>query len=316
MIKTTCVIIVSSFFLFAEAQELKMVVNSMNEPIAYSYIQVNNKIIGSTDTSGTYIIAKDILHFGDTISASYVGITSSIIYDKTIAEAEECIIEIGSLLLSPVVVTPGTDTYLLFRKYVKTPESVRYINYKFDTYFSLSGNMFGKPRQCDGNISVCFEHLGTLNPPHKILNIKVSGDTTNRMSYFVVQAIRYGIVVSLIRPLAKKSTPLQGFRYLGQDDGYHVFSFSRGEFGNIVQFKVYADDKTGYIKKITTFNYNPQKDQESFYNKMEASYVHSNRREIILHSVDYQGVSGSSTYYSIKMPEISVIKHIEKWKKK
>ena len=204
----------------------------------------------------------------------------------------------------------------MFRKYVKTPESVRYINYKFDTYFSLSGNIFGKPRQCEGNISVCFENL-RFYQRYRILNIKVSRDTTNRISFFIVQAIRNGIVEpSFVRSLAKKRTPYQDFRYLGQDDGYHVFSFSWGDHGYIFQWKVYADDTTGYIKKITTFNYNPQEDQESFYNKMEASYVHTNRREIILHSVDYQGHSGSSTYYSIKMPEISVIKHIEKWKKK
>ena len=116
-------------FISIKAQDVKVLVNCDGEEAPNSYIFINGKIQGVTDTEGVYILRKNLLQKGDTISARYVGSFGKVIYDGS-KDTKDYIINIEPLSAGNVIFTP--DVYELYRKYVKPPKRLIYRDCKYD----------------------------------------------------------------------------------------------------------------------------------------------------------------------------------------
>ena len=304
---------------YAAAQELKVQVNAGNEPVAYSYIFINKRIIGNADSSGVYILDKNKLHIGDTISASFIGNIADVLYDNALAASGECVIDLGLLLLSEVVVTPGADPYKLYRKYVKIPEYGLRNFHKFDTYFNYSEKAKGiTSRECEGDISIYFYYetvAAKAIHKNKILRIKTSGDTTGIIPYLIYE-LESGISLMPFYSRLAKRTSSFDLKYLGLNEGNHVFTRSLSWDGTIVQLKIYANKNTSHVNQIDYYYYRNQ-DNNEIYGKREAFYIPNKRgKELILRSINsYWIYYDRASEYFLQMPAITVSRHVEKQKK-
>ena len=64
------------------AQNVQFRVTTDNTPMAYTYVFINQKAVGSTDTLGLFSISADSLQRGDTVSFRYIGTSGqSVVYD-------------------------------------------------------------------------------------------------------------------------------------------------------------------------------------------------------------------------------------------
>lgn len=260
----------------AFSQDIKVSVLSNNEPLSYSYYYINGKILGATDSMGVCRISKSILNIGDTISASYVGISGSIVYDQALSQNVQCVINIAESRLDEVVVTASgrSDAFKLFKKYVNVPELILYKNLIFNVDFSFSGEIESLNRACKGSFSVCYEDLSPRHP-YKITDIGISGDTIGVMTY-IVHELRNGIMFPATAMIKNRERSLKTkLRYLGVRDNNHLFAFTFNDHSVTFQSQIYADVSTGFVNRIDSYSYNT-----GAYYKMQSYYLQNKKGEI------------------------------------
>ncbi|MCE5320607.1 MAG: hypothetical protein LLF93_05850 [Bacteroidales bacterium] len=135
MKKVILFIILSIIYSGLLSQNLELrVLSSLEEPLPYSYIFINNKYYGDADSCGVIVIPDSLIKKGDTISVKYVGAKdNSFIYSHKISVAKTHTISLEqSVNLNEIIVSSSKEnSKKLFSKYVNTP----FIGSWFDHFF-------------------------------------------------------------------------------------------------------------------------------------------------------------------------------------
>ena len=290
-----------------------MLVNCDSEEAPNSYIYINGKIQGATDNNGVYILRKNLLQKGDTISARYVGSSGKVIYDDS-KDTKDYIINIEALFAGHVIFIP--DVYELYRKYVKPPKRLIYRDKKFDCTFTIKAKMDSTDYNCTGKISVCFDYLEgpDKNYRYKILDIDTSEEITE-FTYDIVNLLRCGIVFAANSRIADK---ISGLQYHGIHDDNRIFSYPLYE--NDVhksQAYIYADKNKHYVNKVLFHYY--YSNSSDFDGEIQCYYTQRKRgKEIVLNSLEsYYKSRNHKRYknreYNLSLSVINVSPHIEIW---
>ena len=293
-----------------KAQDVRVLVNCDGEEVPNSYIFINGKIQGASDTNGVYILRKNLLQKGDTISARYVGSFGKVIYDGS-KDTKDYIINIEPLSAGNVIFTP--DVYELYRKYVKPPKHLIYRDKKFDCTFTIKAKTDSTDYDCTGNISVCIESL-SHNFRYKILDINTSEEIAD-FTYDIIRSLRNGIAIV---HFSKFEHLKPGLQYHGIYDGNRVFSYPYYENDiHMTQLYIHADKNKYYVNKFRThYFYDEASDLDA---EIQCDYVQRKRgKEIVLNSLEcYYKSRNHKRYknreYNLSLSVINVSPHIEIW---
>lgn len=203
--------------LFAQ-QELKVNVTIGDDPLEYAYVSINGKMYASADVLGGVSIPKSLLHQGDTITASVVGIRNSTIYrDVTL---NRMFLDVKESIPSEGKVFSPRFAERYFREYIKMPDIGQYFTKylgDFEVICPDKSRVTGK--YVKNNILK--NDLAYLGQPEVVINTK-SVVNTDRITELLgaSSATAYESVAALFsRPLI--------IRYLGEHGRMRRFLVTR-----------------------------------------------------------------------------------------
>lgn len=105
------------------AQDFKVSVRLGGDPVALAYVLVNGRAAALSDSTGTALLDRSVLQYGDRLSVSHVGTGSEeIVFTPEVAEAGGCTIQLtANHFMSEVVFSTKVDGWAVFNKYARVP---------------------------------------------------------------------------------------------------------------------------------------------------------------------------------------------------
>lgn len=258
MKKTRKILSVVLFVLFSSClygKGLKVSVKAEEGSLAFSYIYVNGTITCVADSLGVAYLPIDNINIGDSISASFLGFTSSgIVYDSVVAASKEVEINLIATFTADEVVV-SVDVMELYKKFVRKKQYLKNSGRRF--HFNFSSN-----RVNDENVSVK-NRTGEVSfqwyPPlrlYKFPKFKVEGDTTNLrddlvhafiLTMYPAQTVTHSRFIGITEFYRRRGYSTR-ISYKGIRDDYRIFIFT---FKNdyISHQEMFCFDKdSGFLK--------------------------------------------------------------------
>ena len=241
------------------AQDIKVRVMSDNTPLEYAYIYIDNTYYGSTDSTGHINIRQSNISVGDTISAIYIGMNKgAVVYSSENCASTEMTISLTpNFILDEVVVVAKNKSKELLRRYVKERWT--------ESWFMKYQGEYHISQQNQNVITGTFSY--TKLPKEyanyyklKRLEITSTSDTA-KVAPTIREVISTATKVALASVQIKKvyaSTSNMILKYMGKNNGCHIFSIIKPTFVNLLgredgfQSIIYADEKSGEIVHAET----------------------------------------------------------------
>ncbi len=103
------------------AQGLRVEATSGGEPLGFAYIYVNGRAVGAADAAGRAFVELGLLHPGDTVSASFVGMRDAYtVYDGEVMQRGAALLDlVPNTEIPEVVVIDDKHSERYFRRYVR-----------------------------------------------------------------------------------------------------------------------------------------------------------------------------------------------------
>ena len=247
-------LIFSSNTLFA--QELKITVKSLEEPIGHSYIYINGELKESANFEGVAYFPKSWLTIGDTISASFVGFEGAgVVYDEKIKNLSEVTISLSNnFILDEIVVESKIDAQKMYKKLTKS-FSINSYKKLFTMNFDVIMRTDTTETKSEGEASMMFKYTygkGGVKHSYKCPEFKAVGDTTN-----IIHILAKSYANNLYHT-ARADAVFRGYNiynvkskitYVGVEDDYRVFTYSSTNEYYSGQYTYYFDKDSGIVKK-------------------------------------------------------------------
>lgn len=246
------------------AQNLKVKVTTMGEPLGYSYVYINGDAKAVADSMGVAYIPMSWIEHGDTISASFVGHEGADAIFNSQAETTKVInIDLkNDFTLDEVVV--GVSVSELYKKFIKKR---RYSSWgiRYDMKFDITKQSNLVDSTSSGDISLLYS---TNRLYYRDTNFKADGDTLmvidfqgidtlNIVDYIVSKHLLWGNELMAFDWMFREPNfdfwkCEVTFGYRGITDGYRLFTktFHCSKF--TLQIMYYFEKKGGKISHITS----------------------------------------------------------------
>lgn len=209
-------------------QDFRLSVTSDGEPLIYSHIFINGKYCCYSDTTGVAYIPLSKLSPGDTISASYIGMESSVVvYNAKLASEGRCQIGMKPNLTLDEITISYYNSMELFKKYVSFRNFPRNL-YTYNAYVDYYSNLgTDNPAEYRGDISIVLNRTydkkeNSWTQFYKFYKSAPICDTINQRQIAlklltILLSIPIPANVSHNRPVPK---------YLGEEEGQYIFALT------------------------------------------------------------------------------------------
>ena len=237
------------------AQNVQFRVTTENTPMPYTYVFINQKAIGSTDTLGMFSISADSLQQGDTVSFRYIGTSGqSVVYDGR----EHYDVALTPAMLDEVMVMmrqPQND----LSKIARFVPCVNWYEELTGTLSILETAETPAAKVYDGHFALIYIPSTDRRPQMVGIGRFSPSLTDVPGEKSIIKAIQEAIYAAFVHPRAYMNKKVRIYYDGESSDGQKTYSIVRPYLkgADNRQIRLYIDPVTQFVRRASVFILNP-----------------------------------------------------------